>query len=397
MKKIIVVADSLGIGGIEKSLINMLNNFDSKKYNVDLRLYERGGELLERVEKKVNILDKRKSLECFSKPISSLLKEKKYRLMYGRVKAKSKALIVAKIRGVSEVSYYQIQNSYKFTHKYLEKEEKSYDVAIGYAWPHDYIISNVDAKLKIGWIHTDYKNIYLDRNLDFNMWSKLDVIVAVSEDCRRAFLEVYPKLENKVVVIENITSPRWIKEDSLKKENLYNKEYFNILSIGRICNAKGFDLAIDILEEVKKRGYKKIRWNIIGFGPDEGKIIKLVNDKNLKDNFVLLGKKINPYPYLRECDLYIQPSRYEGKAVTVTEAKVLEKSILISNYETAKSQINHLEDGMIEELDIKKMANSIIKLYEDEKLREKLSKGCRLSNYENNYEINKLYKIIENN
>ncbi|WP_194191068.1 glycosyltransferase [Clostridium chrysemydis] len=394
MKNIIIVADSLGIGGIEKSLLNMLNIFDYKKYNVDLRLYEREGELFKKVDSKVNILEKKKSLECFSKPIFSLLKEKKYRIMIGRLKAKFKAIILAKIKGINEISYYQIQNAYKFTHKYLEKEEKSYDVAIGYVWPHDYIISNVDAKIKIGWIHTDYKNIYLDRKLDFKMWSKLDVIVAVSKDCKRAFLEIYPELKKKVVVIENITSTRWIREDSLKEENLYNKEYFNILSIGRLCNAKGFDIAIDILEEVKKRGYKKIRWNIIGFGPDKEKIIKLVNNKNLKENFVLIGKKINPYPYLRECDLYIQPSRYEGKAVTVTEAKVLEKPILISNYETAKSQINHMKDGIIEELDIKKMADSIIKLYKDEKLREKLSKGCRLLSYENNYEIDKLYKII---
>lgn len=86
---------------------------------------------------------------------------------------------------------------------------------------------------------------------------------------------------------------------------------------------------------------------MVGYGGDEEIIRKLIEENNFQESFILLGKKFNPYPYMKKCDLYVQPSRYEGKAVTVGEAQILGKPVMITNYTTAKSQVKEDFDGYI--------------------------------------------------
>ena len=97
---------------------------------------------------------------------------------------------------------------------------------------------------------------------------------------------------------------------------------------------------------------------------------------------------------MNACDLYVQPSRYEGKAVTVTEAQILGKPVMITNYPTAKSQVKDNIDGYICELSVEGIARGIEKIYNDKELREKLSKNCRNTDYSNKYELEKLYELI---
>ena len=123
-------------------------------------------------------------------------------------------------------------------------------------------------------------------------------------------------------------------------------------------------------------------------------IRKIIRENNLEDSFILLGKKINPYPYMKAADIYVQPSRYEGKAVTVGEAQILGKPVLITNYTTAKSQVRENIDGYICELSVEGIANGIEKLYEDKNLRTKLSDNCKKTNYSNSNELSNLYKLF---
>lgn len=229
------------------------------------------------------------------------------------------------------------------------------------------------------------------------MWNKFDYIVAVSQECKNAFLSKYPSLEEKIIVMENITSPEFIKKQSLEKIDDFKKEkgLFKLLSVGRFDEAKGFDNAIKALRILHDRGYKNIKWYVIGYGRDEELLKNLIKENNLEDSFILLGKKVNPYPYMKECDLYVQPSRYEGKAVTVTEAQILGKAVMITNYTTAKSQINNIYDGYISELSIEGIANGIEDLYNNNKLLESLSQNCKSKNYNNKDELDILYKLLK--
>ena len=198
-------------------------------------------------------------------------------------------------------------------------------------------------------------------------------------------------LENAGYKVGIISQPNWNKIDDFKKE----KGLFKLLSVGRFDEAKGFDNAIKALRILHDRGYKNIKWYVIGYGRDEELLKNLIKENNLEDSFILLGKKVNPYPYMKECDLYVQPSRYEGKAVTVTEAQILGKAVMITNYTTAKSQLKNGQDGYITDLSIEGIADGIEKLYKDEKLRKRLEENCKNNDYINKSELDKLYKIIE--
>ena len=279
---------------------------------------------------------------------------------------------------------------------FLPSIEKEYDVAISYLWPHYFVAHKVTAKRKIAWIHTDYSTIETNINLDLDVWNKFDNIISISDECTKAFLKKYPSLINKVVLIENITSPQFIinMAQEIVEDDIANEKGFKIVSTGRLCYQKAFDNAIKALKILHDKGLNDIKWYIVGYGGDEDKLKKLIKENRLDEYFILLGKKTNPYPYMNACDLYVQPSRYEGKAVTVAEARILGKPTLITNYPTANSQLVDGFDGCICELSVEGIADGIEKLYKDKKLRNKLINNCNNTEYSNNSELEKLYKLF---
>ena len=164
--------------------------------------------------------------------------------------------------------------------------------------------------------------------------------------------------------------------------------------MARFSPAKGIDNAVKALKVLHNRGLTNIKWNVVGYGGEEENIRKLIKDNNLEASFILLGKKTNPYPYMKKCDLYVQPSRYEGKAVTVVEAQILNKPVLITNYPTAKSQVKEHYDGIICELSIEAIANKLEDLFYNRNILNKIERNCKITNYSNTDELEKLYKLF---
>jgi len=396
MKNILIASFDMEVGGVERSLISMLNNFDYKNYAVDLMLYRHQGDFLNLVSNKVNLLDEIPQYTTFRKSIGEVLKDKHYIIGLSRIFSKINADLLGKINRMAEPGYYQMQLMWKYALPFLPKVAKKYDIAISYLWPHYFVAEKVNAKKKIAWIHTDYSTVETDIQMDLKMWRKFDYIVAVSEACKMAFLNKYGEFENKVFVIENITSPDFIREMANEKvDNPMNKDNrFKIVTVARLSHAKGIDHAVCALKKLKEKGYHDITWYVVGYGGDEALIQDLIKESNLEDSFILLGKKTNPYPYMKEADIYVQPSRYEGKAVTVGEAQILSKPVMITNYTTAKSQVKDGVDGYITELSIEGIVRGIEKLYNTPVMRQELVSNCIKTNYSNSEELNKLYKII---
>lgn len=396
MKKILIASFDMEVGGVERSLISMLDNFDYVKCKVDLMLYSHTGDFMSLLTDKVNLLPEVKELATFRKSVGQTLKEGNVLLGATRVISKVCAQIKGKFNKVEEYGIYQMQLMWKYALPFLPKQENEYDVAISYLWPHYYIAEKVKAKTKIAWIHTDYSTIETDIKVDLDMWNKFDYIMAVSEECKNAFLKKYPTLKEKVKVLENITSPNFIEKmsDGDVSNEIKNDGSFNIVSVGRLSHAKGIDNAVRALKILYDRGLTNIKWNVVGYGGDEVIIRKLIKESKLEGNFILLGKKTNPYPYMKACDLYVQPSRYEGKAVTVTEAQILGKPVMITNYTTAKSQVKDKYNGYISELSVEGIANGIEGLISDSNLRNTLAENCKNTDFSNSYELNKLYEII---
>lgn len=393
MKKMLISSFDMEVGGVERSLINMLNNFDYKNHDVDLMLYSHTGEFMNLLPSSPNLLEESQSYKTFRMSIKQTFKSGKLLIGLARLYAKFNA----DLHKSPEKGYRQMQYMWEYSLPLLPKLEKKYDVAVSYLWPHYFVADKVSAKTKIAWIHTDYSATDTDIYRDLKMWNKFDYIVAVSSECKSSFLKKYNELKNKVLVIENITSPEFVRKMADEKvDNAMNYDTrFKVVTVGRLSHAKGIDNAVRALKMLKDEGYYDIAWYVVGYGGDETIIRKLIVQNELEESFILLGKQNNPYPYMKKADIYVQPSRYEGKAVTVTEAQILGKPVVITNYATAGSQVQDGFDGYITELSPEGIAEGIKKLYQDKNFREKLGDNCCNTDYDNSYELDKLYRLIK--
>lgn len=396
-KKILITSFDLAIGGVERSLIGLLNQIDYKKYSVDLMLFKHEGEFLSFLPSGPNLLAEVPYYTTFRKSIPEIMKDGNFLVAINRVIAKYLGEIHARIKNIEESGYLTIQYSWEMTQGLLPKLNKEYDVAIGFLWPHHFIGNKVIARKKIGWIHTDYSNIYVNQKIDSKMWNKLDHIVAVSDECSKTFIDTFPHLKKKTTVIENILSPSFINEqaDADKPVGITTAPGSTVLvTVGRLSHAKGLDNAIQCCKKLVDNGHD-IKWYVIGYGPLEEQLKQLIIDLKLTENFFLLGKKINPYPYIKACDIYVQPSRYEGKAVTIREAQILGKPVVLTNFPTAKSQAVNGFDALITEQDIDSLTEGIQRLLADGNLKNSLIASVRQTDYGNEEEIEKLYELIE--
>lgn len=391
LKRILIASYDLQVGGVERSLISLLEHFDYDNYDVNLLLFNHQGDFFPYLTSKARLYKEDAKLSSMRKSIIQVFKEGHVFLGMSRLAAKVKSVTECK----GEESHVQMQDMWRYALPFLPKHTESYDVAISYLWPHDYVAYKVKAKKKIAWIHTDYTKIKTDVKRDLKVWNEFDHIISISEDVTKSFITKYPSLASKIVLIENIVSPEFIRKQAEEEIAEFDPNYFNLVSVGRLCYAKGYDNAIKALRQLHDQGLNNIKWYIVGYGGDEQMLKDLIKENQLEDSFILLGKKINPYPYIKACDLYVQSSRYEGKAVTVSEAKVLGKPILLTNYDTAHSQLDHGVDGYITELSIDGIVEGIRNLYLDNNLRDQLQLTAKQRDYGNSVELNKLYSLFE--
>ena len=398
-KSILIVANNLEIGGAERALISLLNVIDCNKYDVDLFLLRHSGEFMQFIPKKINLLHEMKEYATLGVPISNVIKSGLLKQAYGRLIGKIKANSYIKKHNINGVNSVEIEYSYKYTKKYMPMiSNKKYDLVIGFSTPYYFVDEKTIGNKKIAWIHTDYSSIPGDTESELKVWSVYDNIVSISDTVTKAFVKKYPTLEDKIVLIENIISSDFIQtqanlidvSDEMKK----SEDSINLLSIGRFSTVKNFTSIPAICKKIVDTGIN-LKWYIIGYGAEQEKILEEIEKSCMKDNVIVLGKKDNPYPYIKQCDIYVQPSKFEGKSVSILEAKVLGKPVVVTNFPTAKDQVRDGFDGIIVPMDVEGCANGIIDLINNKSKLEYLINNCKNTNYCNEDEVEKIYELID--
>ncbi len=398
MKNILIVSHGMEIGGAERSLLGLLNSIDSKEYRVDLFLLHHEGVLFREIPQHINILPEISEYTVLARPIKKVVKEGHIALALARSWAKVNAIMYEKIH-----KFYDSGVALEYSHKYLYsllpniQSDKEYDMAISFLTPHYFVAHKVKAKKKMAWIHTDYSKVQINVKSELKMWSSYEYIGAISTAAKESFVKKFPQLEKKIIVIENILPVSLIKKQMKEFDPTDNEmkcEGIKLLSIGRYCTAKNFDNIPEICADILKYGVN-VTWYIIGFGPDEELIKRQISEEHMENYVILLGKKENPYPYIKACDVYIQPSRYEGKSVAVREAQLLGKPVVITKYETSTSQLEHGIDGMIVPMKNKECAKQIVDLLKNNEKMKQLSNNCKMRDYSNQEEVKKIYSLIE--
>ncbi len=373
MKKKILISFTgpMELGGIEKSLIGLLDSIDYTEYEVDLFLYSHAGPLFKYINPNVNILPELKELAYLRCSFKDKLKYGCFYSAYRR--------IIDGFKKVDNDSSWK-----KVLDKVMKPIKTNYDIVLGFFAPYDILRDYVNAKVKVGWVHTDY-SADAEKNIEYlkKCYENLDYIAAVSEQCRQVFADLLPQYADKTITVENVLPEGLILKQAqeLLKNDMCAGEV-KLLSIGRFCTAKNFDNIPEILKNIRKSGID-VKWYIIGFGGDEALIKQKIQEQNMEENVIILGKKENPYPYIKACDIYVQPSRYEGKCVAVREAQMLCKPVVITNYATSASQLEDGVDGIIVPMDNIACANGILKVIKNKELQEKLIENCNNRDYSN--------------
>lgn len=391
-KRIFIAMHYLEIGGAETSLIGLLHSFDYSKYEVDLFLYAHRGELMRYIPKEVHLLPEEKKYVQLEIPIVEVIKQGSLDIALARLWGKYKYARYARKNKVTEGSgiFQYIQDA---VIPFLPSLNKygTYDLAISFLTPHRIVLDKVSAKKKIAWIHTDYSTIQVNVEKELPVWNQYDYIASISDEVTKAFLKPFSSLKNKIILIENILSKDLILKRAEEENISFPKENerINFLSIGRFSYAKNFDNVPDICKQIREAGYN-VYWHIVGYGGDEVLIRQKIADAGMQEYVLLLGKKENPYPYIQACDFYIQPSRYEGKSVTVREAQMLGKPVIITDYPTAKSQINDGVDGVIEPLDNALCAKGIVDFINDKNRQKQIMEYVMNHDFSNAGEVQKV-------
>lgn len=393
-KKILILHFNMELGGVETSLLGLLDMVDYDQLEVDLFLYAHEGTLMEHINPKVHLLPEVQAYRALTESIQSNWQKGIRGIAAMRSLAKLRSVLS---RGPLHCGHNYKQYFHKLCMPFLPNIDGEYDLAISFNDPHYIIGQKVSAKKKLSWFHTDASRIAFCDNIEREMWEMSDYAVNVSESCKQAFDEKHPYMADHSIVIENMLSKRYIQTQSTvfdASREMVPDSSACLLSIGRFTHPKNFDQVPEITRQIRAMGIN-VKWYLIGFGGDENLIRQKIREAGMGDYVKILGKKENPYPYIKACDIYVQPSRYEGKSVAVREAQILHKPVIITNYATSASQLKDGYDGIIVPMDNEGCAQGIAAVIRDDGLRQRLIENTKKNDYTNRSEIEKIYQLME--
>lgn len=398
---ILILMHYMELGGAESALLGLLQSIDLDRVDVDLFIYSHRGELMEFIpQNKVRLLPEIEAYSLTEKPLSEVLKKGFWPLAVARLLGKWLARRFLRQhaddgRPFEGGPFFQQRETWHVLPKIQPDVE--YDLAISFLTPHYVVLNNVRAKRKIGWIHTDYTRILIDAEAELKMWSRLDYIASISEEVGNKFCKVFPSLESKLVPIENILNVSFVRKRANLEQISFQKapNEIALLTIGRFSPPKKMDEIPLICKKIIEYGVP-VKWFIIGYGDEqiEKLVRKNIAAEGVQDNVIILGKHTNPYPFIKACDVYVQPSRYEGKSITVCEAQILCKPVIVTNYPTAPSQVIDGVDGIIVPMEVEACARQISAFLVNVPQRMAIVKYLEEHDYGNENEVQKIYNLL---
>ena len=385
----------LELGGAERALLGLLNAIDTDKVDVDLFLNQHTGSFLPLIPSKIHLIPEIPAYSAIERPIKKILKEGHWLIAFGRFIGRIRYKWYLKKIGKSKdgsATQYAFDGVIPFLPSL--KNLGHYDLAISFLDPPHIVQDKVDAAIKVEWIHADWSTVDVNVKLVAPRWNRNDYIVSISEGVTDRFLNRFPQFKDKIIEIRNILSPAFIRAQAAKQGELTGliQEGVILCSVGRIVYAKNFDSIPFIAQLLKKKGLV-FHWYVIGPGNREY-IDKCIDTQEVKDCVHVIGGKSNPYPWMKACDIYVQPSRYEANSVTVREAQILGKPVIITNYPTAKGQIMDGIDGIVCGMENDSISEAIFSLAMDKMKQASLTEYVLSHDYGNEKEVEKIYKLL---
>ena len=392
-KKVLFIIGSLQSGGVSKSMVSLLNAWDTEKYETSLLLCCKDGDVFSDYLPKNIQLIYNPVIEHVMGGFFSL----KWLLVHGHFLLCLGVLLRLILSRISRPLASEL-----IAKMMPVVSDVHYDLIVDYGGQQllYYMVNKLSATKKVSFFHSDYSKWSFYYNADKKYYPLVDHIFTISQTCVDSLKHFFPNCTDRVSIMENISSPTIIRQQSLESIGEFKVQVDQmkangntiLCTIGHICRGKGFDFAIEASDILKRNGIH-FKWIFIGKVLEEN-LLKLIADKKLDDNILLVGIQSNPYPYISLSDIVVHPSRFEGKSIALDEAKILCKPIVVTNFSTVGDQFKNGKNGTICEMSGKAVANAIIELINDSSLQDSYRMYLESHIIDNSSEVNKLYTYL---
>ncbi|MBQ2101803.1 MAG: glycosyltransferase [Lachnospiraceae bacterium] len=379
--KVLFVINTLSRAGAEKALLELLERFSGPQWEVDLFVLLGQGELVDKLPKNVNLLNKRFSTESVLSGRGRLHMIKTVlgaMLRRGTVFRRFIYLAGHTLSMLGRRRFQMDKLLWRVLADGAPRQAKEYDLAVAFIEGGSayYVADYVQAKKKAAFVHIDYQMSGYDRKLDLNCYLKFDKIFPISEETEKSFLEIYPECTGKTYVFHNIVNQKMIRE----RANLPGgfEDAFDgarLLTVGRLTKQKAYPIAIDAMKLLKDRGVKA-RWYVLGEGDERKSLTAKIEELGLAGDFLLLGAKDNPYPYYKQADVYVHATAFEGKSIAIQEAQTLARPIVVSDITSNRQQVVDGEDGLVAKLEPTSIADAVQDLIEHPEKAKRLGEAA---------------------
>lgn len=360
-KNILFVINNLNVGGVEKSLLALLNALPPERYNITVGVISLRGDLQKSFPPHIRVVEipvLSKNIDKISGKFSAIIKC----LRAGNLKD---AFLIPMLYLKSKIAKTLIP---LYSHYVTPESDDmpAFDVAVAYQGPNeliDYYISHIiRAEKKIGWIHFDIEKSFIRKATVERCYKQFDKIMLVSNDARRHFNRMFPRFADRTEVMLNIINAEDCLRLAQQTDGLpYKENLMNICTVGRLSSQKAQDISLQVAAILKEEGLD-FHWYFIGNGPRFDEYSRMARQMCL-DNYVsFLGNQLNPYKFMAHCDVYVQNSRYEGYCIAIGEAKLFGVPIVATDFVGAREQLADVPNAIIvDELTPKKIADTILR------------------------------------
>lgn len=400
MKRVLLVINTLGRAGAERAMMELLKRLDSREYEISLYVLMGQGELIDELPPYVKLLN-----TSFSR--SSVLKKE------GRGRLAKTVLAaffrngswIAKLGYIVKIFGAMVKSRRIQVDKLLwrivsygsPRFKESFDLAI--AWLEGgsayYVADWTRAKKKVAFVHISYENAGYTRSMDRDCWRSFDRIFAVSDEVQEHFNDFYPEYKGKIKVFPNLLDQQRILSMS-EEEGGFSDDYngIRILTVGRLTYQKGYDIAIDAMKLLKASSFP-IRWYVLGEGRERRLLERKIAGLGMEKDFLLLGEVENPYPYYVQADLYVHATRFEGKSIAIQEAQTLGCTIVASDCNGNREQIENHVDGILCKLTPQSIAAAIIDLLESREKCQTMGRAAQEKRVSSEVQMEMLEELLK--
>ena len=374
-KSLLIVIPHLTIGGVQKTLVSASKALDYDKYEVTLYLRKNRTDLLEYIDKRVNVIINTDPNHYYRKSYAISLQ---LRILLNRALGRKEKTVSLEHELADKILDDMMQYERK-THFASEK----YDIAMAYVQGYTalFVDKCINANKKLIFFHTSVDEMH---DMHKSILHDFDGIAALHKEQKELLDQWYPEHKSKITIVENYTDKELITKQS-REFSIPETEKTILCSCGRFAPVKGFDMAVESAKILKDSGIEFI-WYFVGDGPERTNLERKISEYGLENNIVITGMQKNPYPYMASCDIYVQPSYEEAMPVTIIEALRLDRPVVTTATVGGCKLVENGKNGIVCEINPDAIAESIINLINNKENYDNIVNNLKSTDYSHEFE-----------